>query len=618
MIGKDYRPLTTLEAKSSNVSNIDYGNNPNWVQARQYEDSLRQVFVEITNEDGSAFDLTGANIIFEGILPDNEHKIIDNSHAVFYEDPTSGKFRFDLPAPAFAVAGQYKQAFFRVTKGYKNLATLEFKFEVLADWVISGLQPRDYLSPLEEFYEEIKNAQTKDLNDLKKLVDDKIAEITNLMTTLNQTSSAVLSDLTTVKASLEALKDKIEQEGLFTKSEAEAFKSQVVSEIEEIIKSFNDSLSSLGSDNSFSKNIELQKLTPESQKNFASFVKSIEHSEEILNLAVITDAHVEPGEWYSRNGLAHVKLFGEASKQAKVDAVISLGDNIDGSYGLMDSLVYRTSKAREILKREQRLYIETLSGSKGNSTPLFILKGNHDTGALKSNDSTPQTSLYSEEVDALYSTNGAYGEVRNGSSSYFYKDFNDKKIRLICLNSEDNSDEVSDDKWVENDINHHKIGKAQLEWLVSKALVLPSDYKVLFMWHTPIDGAFGTNTGLINSDNLKTIIRNFKNGSSQNIADDDFSINLDFTSQGAREIIGIINGHLHKDSVDTDTIPGVTMIELANAACFWDFWNSTNADKNRKYGTDTEASFNILSINTKTKNVGIKRFGAGISSNFSY
>ena len=36
VIGKDYRPLTTLEAKSSNVSNIDYGNNPNWVQARQY------------------------------------------------------------------------------------------------------------------------------------------------------------------------------------------------------------------------------------------------------------------------------------------------------------------------------------------------------------------------------------------------------------------------------------------------------------------------------------------------------------------------------------------------------------------------------------------------------
>ena len=174
VIGKDYRPLTTLEAKSGNVSNIDYGNNPNWVQARQYEDGLRQVFVEITNEDGSPFDLTGVNVLFEGILPDGEHKILDNSHAVFYEDPTSGKFRFDLPAAAFAVAGQYKQAFFRITKGYQNVATLEFKLDVLADMVISGLVPRDYISPLDELFNVIKETETKNVADLKKIVDDKI------------------------------------------------------------------------------------------------------------------------------------------------------------------------------------------------------------------------------------------------------------------------------------------------------------------------------------------------------------------------------------------------------------------------------------------------------------
>mgnify|MGYP003398189365 CR=1 FL=1 len=112
VIGKDYRPLTILEAKTGSQFNVDYADNKNWVQGRQYEDSLRQVFIEITNEDGSAFDLTGANVLFEGILPDNEHKILDNSHVVFYEDPTTGKFRFDMPAQAFSVAGQYKQAFF--------------------------------------------------------------------------------------------------------------------------------------------------------------------------------------------------------------------------------------------------------------------------------------------------------------------------------------------------------------------------------------------------------------------------------------------------------------------------------------------------------------------------
>lgn len=226
VIGKDYRPLTVLEAKGGNTFTPDYDKG-NWVQARQYEDNLRQVFVEITNEDGSAYDLTGANVLFEGILPDNEHKILDNSHVVFYEDPTTGKFRFDMPAQAFSVAGQYKQAFFRVMKDYRNIATLEFKFEVLADMVISGLVARDYLSPLEDFFNAIKDEQTKDSAELKKIVDDKINEITDLMTTLNQTNTATLGELNSAKTGLEALEDKIKQNGLFTQGEAEEFKATI-------------------------------------------------------------------------------------------------------------------------------------------------------------------------------------------------------------------------------------------------------------------------------------------------------------------------------------------------------------------------------------------------------
>lgn len=224
VIGKDYRPLTVLEAKGGNTFTPDY-DKENWVQARQYEDSLRQVFVEITNEDGSAYDLTGANVLFEGILPDNEHKILDNSHVVFYEDPTTGKFRFDMPAQAFSVAGQYKQAFFRVVKDYRNIATLEFKFEVLADMVVTGLVPRDYISPLDDLFNAIKETETKNVAELKKIVDDKINEITDLMTTLNQTNTATLSELNSAKTALSALEEKIKQDGLFTQGEAEEFKN---------------------------------------------------------------------------------------------------------------------------------------------------------------------------------------------------------------------------------------------------------------------------------------------------------------------------------------------------------------------------------------------------------
>lgn len=238
VIGKDYRPLTVLEAKGGNTFTPDY-DKENWVQARQYEDSLRQVFVEITNEDGSAYDLTGANVLFEGILPDNEHKILDNSHVVFYGDPTTGKFRFDMPAQAFSVAGQYKQAFFRVLKDYRNIATLEFKFEVLADMVVTGMVARDYISPLDDLFNTIKETETKNVADLKKIVDEKINEITDLMTTLNQTNTATLAELNNTKITLEALETKIQQDDLFTQAEADKFEKTSTAKIDQLISSTN-------------------------------------------------------------------------------------------------------------------------------------------------------------------------------------------------------------------------------------------------------------------------------------------------------------------------------------------------------------------------------------------
>lgn len=300
VIGKDYRPLTTLEAKSSNVSNIDYGNNPNWVQGRQYEDGLRQVFVEITNEDGSPYDLTGSNVLFEGILPDSEHKILDNSHAVFYEDPTSGKFRFDMPAQAFSVAGQYKQAFFRVMKDYRNVATLEFKFEVLADMVVSGLVPRDYISPLDELFNVIKETETKNVADLKKIVDEKINEITDLMTTLNQTNSATLSELNNAKTALEALEAKIQQEGLFTQAEAEKLRKN---------------LDTIVNSKSIHQYTTVADMVSDDQLVVGTMART--QGQTVFNDGggadyLITD---HPGEAYSiplNNGLAAVKLFSGA------------------------------------------------------------------------------------------------------------------------------------------------------------------------------------------------------------------------------------------------------------------------------------------------------------------
>ncbi|WP_157262304.1 BppU family phage baseplate upper protein [Lactiplantibacillus plantarum] len=195
VIGKDKRNLV------DDIQNfkIDFeDSNLNWVQARQYEDGMRQVFVTIKNEDGTPFDLTGCNYWFEGILPDGIHKILDAKHGVAI-DPVNGQFRFDMPKQAFAVAGSYVQAFFRIMKDGASITTLEFDLQVLADKVISGLVPHDYITPFEDIY-----------NQLHKMGIDT--------QTMLQTIQEQISDL----------EAKIKQAGLFTQAEADAFKQIII------------------------------------------------------------------------------------------------------------------------------------------------------------------------------------------------------------------------------------------------------------------------------------------------------------------------------------------------------------------------------------------------------
>ncbi|MBS0938065.1 phage baseplate upper protein [Lactiplantibacillus plantarum] len=145
--------------------------NYNWIQARQYENSMRQAFVNVKYKDDTAFNLTGCNIIFEGLLPDKTSRIYDNWDGVIL-DPLAGQFRFDFPKQAFAIAGSYVQAFFRIMRDGDNVATLEFDMTVLADKVISGLIPADYITPFEDLYTQLEDIVKNAGADLQAALDN--------------------------------------------------------------------------------------------------------------------------------------------------------------------------------------------------------------------------------------------------------------------------------------------------------------------------------------------------------------------------------------------------------------------------------------------------------------
>lgn len=614
VIGKDYRPLTILEAKTGSQFNVDYADNKNWVQGRQYEDSLRQVFIEITNEDGSAFDLTGTNIMFEGILPDNEHKILDNSHAVYYTDPTTGKVRFDLPKQAFSVAGQYKQAFFRIYRDYRNIATLEFKFEVLADMVVTGLVPRDYISPLDDLFNTIKETETKNVADLKKIVDEKINEITDLMTTLNQTNTATLSELNSAKTALEALEDKIRQDGLFTQGEAEEFKNSVKSDLENL---FSDAKKSMENQtvNDFSslaitdpQNMYAEEMPPYFNDTF-NHATNVPHGDNIVNIAFITDNHhqedTDPWSKYSYSGksLEHYQWFAQGTLRTKPDVAIANGDNINGDT-YRPTLVWTTMHVWAMLST---VYLKTA---------LFMLPGNHDTGIGQTPKLVAEDAMTEHDLKNAYHTvKPLYGEVRNGDSLYFYKDLTDKKVRVIGLNSSDmpwTTD--SQGNYVHNRLEEAGFSVTQLKWLADVALKLPDNsWQVVFFFHHPLStGSF------YNAQALIDIIKAFKNGGSVviNRSDvDDMQIvglKADFTTQGAGTVIGVFNGHYHADSQDLTTLNG-TPIVITDASLS----NSIGEQLERR-NTVNEDCWETISIDTNARTIHCYRFGRGSDREFNY
>ena len=203
--------------------------NDNWITARQWEDGMRQVFVNIKNQDGTPFDLTGCNVWFEGFLPKSakgDFRVIDDEGYVPI-DESAGKFRFDMPKQAFPLAGSYRQAFFRILKNGNSVTTLEFDLKVLADKVVTGLVPRDWISPFERIVDELMQSFKDHTAQADKVLNDFQNKVTDLINELNRQGSATTSMLNGIQNRIAELEDKIKRDDLVTKPQLDEFEKHI-------------------------------------------------------------------------------------------------------------------------------------------------------------------------------------------------------------------------------------------------------------------------------------------------------------------------------------------------------------------------------------------------------
>ncbi|WP_323052260.1 BppU family phage baseplate upper protein [Pediococcus acidilactici] len=530
----------------------------NWLQARQYEESMRQVEVHVVHGNGSPVDLTGMNPVFEGWLPEGLYRIIDAKHSVMI-DAKNGIFRFDFPAPAFQVAGSYKQAFFRLMKDGMSVTTLEFSLDVMADKVISGLVPSDYITPFEDEYDKLTAIVEK--------ADSKFTEqLINWKNEFNKTIGDLNGDYLSIKsladaldARLKTLEDKINADGLLTQADFDA-------QIKIVNETISNALAELKQPVPVDSSIIIGKPVSGTEKNALDNMKaSIDRSK--FNLLFFNDSHYGMRSAITNYGPLYGidRLNGALYMDDSVDVIVAGGDNIDG----------HLNSTAGLMNDEQNFALELLFGT-ANHADKFALRGNHDDGTLRlrnyrlgiqpSPDYFPTTISRDDYKQHFMTSSLLFNEHRDKDSTYFYKDYPDKKVRLIGLDSNDTPEDIKSSDGGVKYIGISNMGyrQEQLDWLANVALQnVPEDYATIVVVHAQATPTENDDTDL--SDGMKDhhtnqaqvvqILNDFKNGQSSvvtnSVKDWEVNVKTNFVTQGKRDLVAWIHGHLHYEEFTT-------------------------------------------------------------------
>lgn len=338
-----------------------------------------------------------------------------------------------------------------------------------------------------------------------------------------------------------------------------------------------------------------------------------------FKVAVISDSHFEDhydtsyfGTYkYTKDTYEHLNAFNYLAKVANV--LIANGDNTNGNNPDVANTIAETATfADKILMQS-------------NTADKYILPGNHDDNtAFKysqyNNNQTilpimPSNIISKDQFKQLFKTNDLInGESRDNGSIYFYKDYAAQKIRLIGLDSEDlPQDVLNDDGSVKYDRYwYHTYSQAQMNWLVGTALTgVPDGYQVMIISHAPVDGT--ADKLQFNQDLMVGLLNAFATGQSFSGASVDavptelkIDVNADFTSQGARTIIGAFAGHIHRESMTTENnfvVPTFTC----------------DANKSAdQVGTDKAMALYVITVQTDQRLVTISGFGHTTTRTYNY
>ena len=323
------------------------------------------------------------------------------------------------------------------------------------------------------------------------------------------------------------------------------------------------------------------------ENSYTNYKKINKDKMSIANMILIADFQYK-GESEKENFSldSYIKRINKVAEFENMDIAVSLGDLNNA----MTDKEFSMKNLKDITSKFRKLDIST----------LFVL-GNHDRFIKK----VPEQDISKEEYYNLTFLDNNDGLIFNENAKtepYYYKDLEDKKVRICVLNSfsKGNYDYVIDDE--------------QIKFFANKMLDFSSkekaeDWTVAVFIHTILPTGYHDEE-VSGSDKVFNIIDAYKNKKQYS----DEIISVDYSNVKAANFSAIFTGHHHADYtlvknnilvIGIDTIrPEVTR----NSSGIYAFHSDLNDD----------ISMEILSIDTHNRMIYSTKVGNGESRFWSY
>ena len=320
-----------------------------------------------------------------------------------------------------------------------------------------------------------------------------------------------------------------------------------------------------------------------------------------------SDAHLKTGDYNSETGLKHMsQAMRLIAERYPVDFGAYLGDMTSGG-----SEKDIPEAENEIMKVNSALFPAY------HTMPSFICAGSEDY--LLNSYYRNGNYISDAELKKLIGKrnkdfyDGAYSE-----RSYFYKDFAQLKIRVICLNTSDTFGQT-----LTPASETAVMSPSQLQWLCgSLDLSSKSDadkWGIILLGHHPLNmiGKFNLAVEVLNAYN--------KGASISKAVQSGETVVYNFAGKNSAKILGQFHGHLHSYKVGFITDKKIPVVCVPNASYYNNNFysadtytqqeNQTYSDEltyNKRVNTAADTAFCVVVIDKVTGRIDAVHYGAGV------